>query len=108
MALAVKLDESVEPLAEVVALQPVAIVDHVCVIDESVLRSMIQDEVGGSHRVEMSDIQTLLAAAGEYYSKVNLIIHSALCSTAAHCKALLSCVPCPARYTSKTQCAKPA
>ncbi|GAB4822086.1 hypothetical protein N2152v2_009132 [Parachlorella kessleri] len=70
MALAVKLDESVEPLAEVVALQPVAIVDHVCVIDESVLRSMIQDEVGGSHRVEMSDIQALLAAAGEYYSKV--------------------------------------
>jgi hypothetical protein len=69
MALATKLDEIIEPLVEVVALQSSAIVDHVCTIQEDVLTSLIPDEVGGSHRVEMGDIQTMLANVGEYYSK---------------------------------------
>lgn len=50
MALATKLDVASEALVEVISLQPIAIVDHVCTIDEGVLKSLIPDEVGGSHR----------------------------------------------------------
>lgn len=44
------------PLPPLLA-QPVAIVDHVCTIEESALKSLIPDEIGGSHRVEMEAIQ---------------------------------------------------
>ncbi|EIE22244.1 Ribokinase-like protein, partial [Coccomyxa subellipsoidea C-169] len=50
---------------EFVALQPVAIVDHVCSVDEDTLKSVVgADEVGGSRRVQQEDIQQLLASVG--------------------------------------------
>ncbi len=46
---------------EFVALQPVAIVDHVCSIDESTLKFIISDdEIGGSRRVGRQEIQRIL------------------------------------------------
>ena len=46
---------------EFVALQPVAIVDHVCSVDEVTLKSIISsDEIGGSGRVGMNEIQRIL------------------------------------------------
>jgi hypothetical protein len=56
---------------QLISLQPVAIVDHLCVLrDEGELKQLIgQDEVGGSHRVELTDVQQLLSNVGEYFSK---------------------------------------
>ena len=46
---------------EFVALQPVAIVDHVCSVDEATLKSIISgDDIGGSRRVGMDEIQRIL------------------------------------------------
>ena len=60
-----------EVAVQLISLQPVAIVDHLCVIkDEGELKQLIgQDEVGGSHRVELTDVQQLLSNVGEYFSK---------------------------------------
>ena len=48
--------------AEFVALQPVAIVDHVVSMsDEQALRSIIQgDDIGGSFRVDVQEVQRIL------------------------------------------------
>lgn len=68
MALDVKLGGDLPLLheqqpVEFVALQPVAIVDHVCSVDEDTLKSVVgADEVGGSRRVQQEDIQQLLGA----------------------------------------------
>ncbi|KAL4458429.1 hypothetical protein ABPG75_013294 [Micractinium tetrahymenae] len=56
----------------VVSVQAQAIVDHLCVIkDEAELRQLIADdnEIGGSHRVQLSEIQRILTSVGEYFSK---------------------------------------
>ena len=46
---------------EFIALQPVAIVDHVCSIDEATLKSIVStDEIGGSRRVGREEIQRIL------------------------------------------------
>ncbi len=66
MALDVKLGSEVPLLqeqrpVEFVALQPVAIVDHVCSVDEETLKSIVgAEEIGGSRRVEQEEIQQLL------------------------------------------------
>lgn len=66
MALDVKLGSEVPLLqeqrpVEFVALQPVAIVDHVCSVDEGTLKSIVgAEEIGGSRRVEQEEIQQLL------------------------------------------------
>ena len=45
--------------------QPVAIVDHVVQLsDESQLKALVQDELGGSHRVELAEIQVGGRAGG--------------------------------------------
>lgn len=54
---------------QVLSLQPVAIVDHVCMIEEDALKQLVADELGGSHRVELDEVQRTLTAVGEYYSK---------------------------------------
>ncbi|CAK0780061.1 hypothetical protein CVIRNUC_004926 [Coccomyxa viridis] len=55
---------------EFVALQPVAIVDHVCSVDDSTLKNIIgQDDVGGSRRVGRQEIQRILAEVSEYTTK---------------------------------------
>ncbi|KAL4854982.1 ADP-dependent ribose-1-phosphate kinase [Chlorella vulgaris] len=54
---------------QIVSLQPAAIVDHVCVLDEEALRSLVPDELGGSHRVELAEVQRTLTSVGEYFSK---------------------------------------
>ncbi|CAL8468805.1 g8346 [Coccomyxa elongata] len=75
MALDVKLGSEVPLLqeerpVEFVALQPVAIVDHVCSVDEDTLKSIVgADEIGGSRRVEQEEIQQLLAAVGDFTTK---------------------------------------
>jgi hypothetical protein len=55
---------------EVVLLQAVAIVDHVCVSEDAAsLRALVDGEIGGSQRVDMAEIQRLLSNVGEYLSK---------------------------------------
>lgn len=50
-----------EQPVEFVALQPVALVDHVCSVDEDTLKSIVDnDEIGGSRRVEQEEIQRIL------------------------------------------------
>ena len=67
------LKEQVEQQAtggiEVVSLQPISIVDHVLKCHTATLKSLITDEVGGSHRVPLDEIQRILATVGEYFSK---------------------------------------
>ena len=48
--------------AEFVSLQPVGLVDHVAsMTDESALKRIIQgDEIGGSRRVDMQEVQRIL------------------------------------------------
>lgn len=69
MELKEQIQEELSAGIEVVSLQPVSLVDHVCKVDPSTLRTLIADELGGSHRVELSEIQRILATVGEYFSK---------------------------------------
>jgi hypothetical protein len=90
MALDVKLAGDLpllheEQPVEFVALQPVAIVDHVCSVDEDTLRSIVDtDEIGGSRRVEQEDIQQLLGSLGSHQ------IIPALSRFACACTCLMS------------------
>lgn len=54
---------------EFVALQPVAVVDNLCAVDEATLKSVLQGEVGGSSRVGKEEVMRLLAMVGEFHSK---------------------------------------
>ena len=55
---------------EVVSLQPISIVDHVLTCgNPDLVKTLIHDELGGSHRVSLEEIQRILSAVGEYYSK---------------------------------------
>lgn len=47
---------------EVVSIQPISIVDHVCKVDADTLASLIPDELGGSHRVGIQEIERILAS----------------------------------------------
>lgn len=66
----IKLSEDALGGVEVLAVQAGAIVDHIVHLDdEAQVKQLIQDEIGGSHRVEMEEISSLLAKAGEYFTK---------------------------------------
>lgn len=69
MELREQLQEQLAPGVEVVALQPISIVDHVCKVDAATLKALISDEPGGSHRVSIDEIRRILATVGEYFSK---------------------------------------
>lgn len=46
-----------EQAVQVLSLQPVAIIDHVCILEEEVLKQLVADELGGSHRVELEEVR---------------------------------------------------
>ena len=61
---------SAAPQIEIVALQPLAVVDHLCSVTEETLRAVIQEEgVGGSRRISQQQVQDMLAHIGEFHSK---------------------------------------
>ena len=51
-----------------IALQPVAIIDHSCKVDDHLLRA-VGGEVGGSTRVDSDQLQRLLMSVGEFTTK---------------------------------------
>lgn len=56
--------------AEVVALQPLAVVDHLCSVTEDTLKAVLaQEEIGGSRRISQQQVQDMLAQIGEFHSK---------------------------------------
>ena len=75
------MDEKVSPAAdspepcahwqpEVVALQPLAVVDHLCSVTEDQLKAVLaQEEIGGSRRISQQQVQDMLAQIGEFHSK---------------------------------------
>lgn len=76
------MDEKVSPAAvdspepstdrepEVVALQPLAVVDHLCSVTEDQLKTVLaQEEIGGSRRISQQQVQDMLAQIGEFHSK---------------------------------------
>lgn len=63
---------STSTLPEVVCIQPVAIVDHVCSVKEESLLQLIgsdKHDVGGSRLVNLKELQHILFEIGEYFSK---------------------------------------
>lgn len=55
---------------DVVTCQPVSIIDHVCPVKLNTILEIIQgEEPGGSRKVVEDEIQHILSAVGEYYSK---------------------------------------
>ncbi len=54
---------------EVASVQPISIVDHVMKCDADTMKALITDELGGSHRVPLTEIQRILSTVGEYFSK---------------------------------------
>lgn len=78
----VRMDQKASPAAtthtesaqgqqpEVVALQPLAVVDHLCNVTEDQLKSVLeQEEIGGSRRISQQQVQDMLAQIGEFHSK---------------------------------------
>ena len=61
-----KRDDATPP--EVIALQPVAVIDHSCKVDDHFLRA-VGGEVGGSTRVDSDQLQRLLMSVGEFTTK---------------------------------------
>ena len=58
------------PPPEVIALQPLAVVDHLCSVTEDTLKSVLaQEEIGGSRRISQQQVQDMLAQIGEFHSK---------------------------------------
>jgi len=56
--------------AEIIALQPLAVVDHLCSVTEDTLKSVLaQEKIGGSRRVSQQQVQDMLAQIGEFHSK---------------------------------------
>lgn len=53
---------------EVIALQPVAVIDHSCKVDDAFLAS-VGGEIGGSTRVSPDDLQKILMRVGEFATK---------------------------------------
>ena len=55
---------------EVVALQPLAVVDHLCSVTEEQLKTVLaQEQIGGSRRISQQQVQDMLAHVGEFHSK---------------------------------------
>ena len=55
---------------EVVALQPLAVVDHLCSVTEETLKAILeQEEIGGSRLITQQQVQEMLARIGEFHSK---------------------------------------
>jgi uncharacterized protein (TIGR00730 family) len=52
----------------VIALQPVAVIDHSCKVDDAFLAS-VGGEIGGSTRVSPDDLQKILMRVGEFATK---------------------------------------
>lgn len=50
--------------AAVTCVQPIAIVDHIARLTEEELKAVVEDELGGSRRVERETITQMLEAAG--------------------------------------------
>jgi len=63
------IQEEISHGIEVASVQPISIVDHVLKCDADQMKALITDEIGGSHRVPLSEIQRILSTVGEYYSK---------------------------------------
>lgn len=65
------VDAAAVPQAEVVALQPLAVVDHLCSVTEDTLRSVLAEPegIGGSRRISQQVVQEMLAQIGEFHSK---------------------------------------
>ena len=51
-----------------VALQPLAVIDHSCKVDDAFLKS-IPGEVGGSTRIDPDELQRILMQVGEFSTK---------------------------------------
>ena len=79
---------------EVIALQPLAVVDHLCSVTEDQLKTVLaKEETGGSRRVSQQQVQDMLAHIGEFHSKAggsnaNTIRGTVVCQLAS---LLLSC-----------------
>lgn len=55
---------------EVIALQPLAVVDHLCSVTEEQLKAVLaQEQIGGSRRITQQQVQDMLAHVGEFHSK---------------------------------------
>lgn len=52
--------------AEVVLLQPVALVDHLCAVDEATAHELANGQLGGSSRCTTEQLQQLLLQVGEF------------------------------------------
>ena len=56
--------------SEVIALQPLAVVDHLCSVTEDQLKAVLaQEKIGGSRRISQQQVQDMLAHVGEFHSK---------------------------------------
>jgi len=53
----------------VVCIQPTAIVDHVCKVEDSMLCSLVDGDFGGSSQCSMKDVGRMLSNVGEFISK---------------------------------------
>lgn len=61
---------SIAPQTEILALQPLAVVDHLCSVTEDQLHTVIQQEgIGGSRRISQQQVHDILADLGEFHSK---------------------------------------
>lgn len=73
--LAEGLDASTRPeivAPEIVALQAVAVVDHVCAVSQQQLEDAVGADItdtGGSRRVDAQTLSSMLAGIGEFHSK---------------------------------------
>lgn len=56
---------------EAVAIQPLAIVDHILIVDEQQLQQIVgsPEAVGGSRQCSLEDVRSALATVGEFTSK---------------------------------------
>lgn len=69
-AAAIVIQPPANQQAEVIALQPLAVVDHLCSVTEEQLRAVLaQEQIGGSRRISQQQVQDMLAHVGEFHSK---------------------------------------
>ncbi|KAK9805408.1 hypothetical protein WJX73_002177 [Symbiochloris irregularis] len=57
---------------EIIALQAVAVVDHVCAVSQAQLEEAVggdKAEIGGSRRVDLETVSRILASVGEFHFK---------------------------------------
>ena len=62
--------DMVDGTPEVVVVQSLAMVDHVCKVDVGTLASLVErSETGGSRPVPLDKLSSILARVGEFHSK---------------------------------------